>query len=127
MVKLISHDPAQPTPFGATVRIEVSLELYSKVALTLVPASFCAVAVKLIVLPTCSDVLIAGERVTCAGNGDWPAGGWPPHPLMVHIKMIAATNRKLPEHELRMHPLWPSPSLSSKITRDEPSNELENL
>src|SRR5579862_7574850 len=104
MVKLISHDPAQPTPLGATVRIEVSLELYSKVALTLVPASFCAVAVKLIVLPTCSDVLIAGERVTCRMNGDGLAGGWAPHTLMVDINMIAATKRKLPEHELRMHP-----------------------
>src|SRR5580704_14956636 len=81
VVKAASQRPAQPAPLGAIFKIEVSLDANVKVPATLLPAAFCADAMKLMKLPSWTEVLLPGVRFTRAGNDDWPAGGCPPQPM----------------------------------------------
>jgi hypothetical protein len=65
---------------------------------------FCAEALKLKVLPTWTEALSVGFKLIFAANVDWPGGRCPPHPLMLHKKMIANTNCRPLERNLPMHP-----------------------
>jgi len=51
-VKAVSQIPAQPTPLGEIFKIDVSLEAKVKVVATLLPAAFCAEAVKRMKVPS---------------------------------------------------------------------------
>jgi hypothetical protein len=104
VVNAASHTPAHATPLGAIFTIEVSLEAKMKVAEMLVFDEFCAEALKLKVLPTWTEALSVGFKLIFAANVDWPGGRCPPHPLMLHKKMIANTNCRPLERNLPMHP-----------------------
>jgi len=62
-VKAASQCPAQATPFGAKLRIEVSLEANVIVVLRVVPDVVCTVAAKANVPPTVREVLTEGIKL----------------------------------------------------------------
>jgi hypothetical protein len=65
-----------------------------------------ALAVNTMVLPNCMDVLMLGFRVIFAGNGEAPAGLWPPQAgNSKSINMVAAIAAACNEQNLPMHPL----------------------
>lgn len=103
-VKLTSHWPAQATPLGARVKIEVLLEVKLIGVAILVPEVVCADAVKLSVAPRSSEVTEEGERLTRPGKMGAPAFLPPPHPLTLHNKRIATADHKAFRRNLPMHP-----------------------
>jgi hypothetical protein len=53
--------------------MEESLDAKVNPVETFCPVAFCALAVKLMMFPNCTDVELPGLRVTFAGNWDAPA------------------------------------------------------
>src|SRR5215469_17213564 len=93
VVKATSQCPAQATPFGAKLRMEVSLEAKVIVVLRVVPDVVCTMAAKVKVPPTVRDVLIEGSKLMCPGNRGGPGCVPPPHPVMVEKQKIATARR----------------------------------
>ena len=103
-VKLTSQCPAQATPLGASVKMEVSLEEKVMGVAMVVPEAVDADALKLRALPRRREVEALGVRLTLPGKMGGPAFLPPPHPPKLHSERIATANRKAFERNLRMHP-----------------------
>src|SRR5271169_3644819 len=92
VVKATSQCPAQATPLGAIVRIEVSLDEKLMAVVRVVPEAVCADAVKTTTPPRTREVLVAGARLIFPGNSGGPGLEPPPHPLRLHRERIASAN-----------------------------------
>src|SRR5579864_1551526 len=104
VLKVASQRPAQAAPLGAMLRMLVLLDWKVKAGAMVVPTTFCADAVKISVPPSCSDALVAGERMTLAGTSDGPGGLCPPHPANMHRAIIETTDAIRSKCHLPMHP-----------------------
>ena len=103
VVKATSQCPAQATPFGAKLRMEVSLEAKVMVVLRVVPDAVWALAEKPRVPPSTRDVAEPGVRLMCPGNNGGPGWDPPPHPVMAEIERKATARRRLSEQNRPMH------------------------
>lgn len=72
VVKATSQCPAQATPFGAKLRMEVSLDAKVIGVARFVPDTVLTVAVKLRLPPSTSDVVEPGVRVIVPGKRGGP-------------------------------------------------------
>src|SRR5579864_9112520 len=73
-LKVGSQRPAQAAPLGVISRMLELLDWNVKAGVTAVPPPFCAVAVKRSVLPSCSEMLVAGVTRILPGTSDGPGG-----------------------------------------------------
>jgi len=72
VVKATSQCPAQATPFGAKLRIEVSLDAKVIGVARVVPDAVLAIAVKVRLPPSTSEVVEPGLRVIVPGKRGGP-------------------------------------------------------
>src|SRR5215831_1375689 len=103
VVKAASQCPAQATPFGAKLRMEVSLDAKVIVVLRVVPDVVCTVAAKIMVPPTVRDVLDEGVKLMWPGNRGGPEWDPPPHPEMVEKEKTITARPKVSRCNLPMH------------------------